>query len=408
MLNCKYALTIYRMSNIDYGTDDYVGTDDDDCADSNYVNVEVLKSYKGLQFVHLNARSLYHKVQALKEDILKPNIGVLGISETWLKASIPDSLLNAQNFSLVRNDRKRGRGGGTCMYVNNNLEYEIVHNAISNKDIEIQSLYLRGRKSSHHQKRIVVLLTYRPPNGNGINACNTIKEYIGTIEEIEKKEIVLMGDLNWDISDKESVGAKFVNDICDEFGLKQMINESTRITSYSNTLIDVIITNVKNIAYVGCLNYQISDHYPTYLVKNNRLYEKDVQKRNKFNRLVKLSRDSFYKDQLSLHKNNQVKFWQTVGDILSCKSTPKIDRVFRYGTVELCDEQSSVDTINEFFATVGERVLENMPNVEYKQLDPVSITKKGCFKLMNTNEFLELVKELNHTKSSGVDNINPI
>lgn len=89
------------MSNTDQVDNDQenINTTDED-TDKDYINVEVLKGYKGLQFLHLNARSLYHKIQALKEDILSDNIGVLGISETWLRASIPDSLVNVRNFVL--------------------------------------------------------------------------------------------------------------------------------------------------------------------------------------------------------------------------------------------------------------------------------------------------------------------
>lgn len=339
-------------------------------------------------------------------------------------------------FCLIRNDRKRGRGGGTCIYVNCSLEFELINNPVSNKDIEIQSILLRGRKDSHEQKSIVVILVYRPPNGNGAIAYSTIKEYIGAIEEFEKKEIVIMGDLNWDILEEKGAGAKYINEINEEFGLKQMIGKPTRITNRSNTLIDIILTNIKNVAYAGCVNYQISDHCPVYLVKkriskekeysyvyrrsfrsydideyqqhlseldwslldlldvnemwqmiinaisyeaalqcpfkwmkidirrpiwytsqlceiardrdilfrnyrrgnrkNNDLYTRAVEKRNEFNRLVKSSRDSFYKEQLSLYKYNQMKFWQTISDILGAKSEQKISKVFRKGkeTVE--------------------------------------------------------------------------
>lgn len=237
-----------------------------------------------------------------------------------------------------------------------------------------------------------------------------------------------MGDLNWDVSEDKGVGCKFVDEIKEEFGLKQIITTPTRITNHSNTLIDLILTNLKNIAYAGCLNYQLSDHYPTYLVKkrigevkeykyvykrsfksydvieyqqrlaeldwslldlldvyemwqmivnallyeadlqcpykwlkinsrrplwytsqmgeiardrdilfrnyrrgnrkNNTLYEKAVEKRNEFNKLIKVSRDSFYNEQLTLYKNNQVKFWQTIGDILVQKVNKKWIKYF--------------------------------------------------------------------------------
>lgn len=60
-----------------------------------------------------------------------------------------------------------------------------------------------------------------------------------------------------------------------------------------------------------------------------------------------------------MHKNDQVKFWQTVGDILGSKNDQQIGKVFRHGTEDLCSEEESVNIINEFFANIGEKVMEN-------------------------------------------------
>lgn len=80
--------------------------------DDDYIDVGDLIGYKGLQIVHINARSLYHKVDALRNDIFGKHIGILGITETWLKPSVPCSLVSVKGFCLLRNDRVRGRGGG--------------------------------------------------------------------------------------------------------------------------------------------------------------------------------------------------------------------------------------------------------------------------------------------------------
>lgn len=56
--------------------------------------------------------------------------------------------------------------------------------------------------------------------------------------------------------------------------------------------------------------------------------QKAVEKRKEFNKLVKVSLDNFYKEQLMVHKNDQIKFWKIVGDILGSQSSQKIVRVF--------------------------------------------------------------------------------
>lgn len=99
--------------------------------------------------------------------------------------------------------------------------------------------------------------------------------------------------------------------------------------------------------------------------KNDALYHRAIEKRKEFNKLVKILRDSFFKQQLATHKNDQVKFWKTVSNILGPKSSPKIGRVFEHGSDILCDEENSANKINEFFALIGENIMSGLPVVEY-------------------------------------------
>lgn len=161
------------------------------------------------------------------------------------------------------------------MYIKDDLEYEIPSGVVSNQDIEIKSVTIMGRNDYQKHKQIVVILVYRPPNGNNNKACELLKEYINGITDYEKKELVIMGDLNWDMNDENGNGAKIIADIAEEFELTQQIKQPTRVTLRCSTLIDIILTNMKNIAYTGCLNYQVSDHCPVYIVKKRIAVEKE-------------------------------------------------------------------------------------------------------------------------------------
>lgn len=173
---------------------------------------------------------------------------------------------------------KKGEGGGgTCLYIREDLEYEINCNVVNGQHVEIQSVELLGKKDGQEHKTILIVLVYRPPNSNGPAASNAIREYVLKVDKFEKKEIVIMGDMNWDVTDDSSSGIKYVTDLADHFGLTQVITMPTRITNSSSTIIDVIMTNIKNLAFTGCINYRISDHYPVFIVKkrlsNARVYE---------------------------------------------------------------------------------------------------------------------------------------
>lgn len=49
--------------------------------------------------------------------------------------------------------------------------------------------------------------------------------------------------------------------------LEQIIKTATRVSYGRNTLLDLIITNMKNVACVGCININLSDHLPVFVVK---------------------------------------------------------------------------------------------------------------------------------------------
>ena len=69
----------------------------------------------------LNARSIAKPdaFPALCADITCNNIDVCCITETWLKPTIPSSLLCPPNFSIIRKDRTNCRGGGVAILCRN-------------------------------------------------------------------------------------------------------------------------------------------------------------------------------------------------------------------------------------------------------------------------------------------------
>ena len=81
---------------------------------------------------------------------------------------------------------------------------------------------------------------------------------------------MILGNLNLDYSDVNSDSYKLLNSIEDEFNLKQIIQNSTRIHRNGSSLIDVIFTNIRNIYSCGCIEYNISDHLPTYIIKKRK------------------------------------------------------------------------------------------------------------------------------------------
>ncbi len=83
---------------------------------------------------------------------------------------------------------------------------------------------------------------------------------------IEKKEIILMRDLNIDLLKPDEVPEHW-SDIVEAFSLTQLINEPTRVTEKSQTLLDhMYVTAPDNIRKYHVPKSGMSDHYPVCLV----------------------------------------------------------------------------------------------------------------------------------------------
>ena len=70
------------------------------------------------------------KIPYISETILNSGTGntvpFLAITETWLKNYITDAQIAVPNYSPVRADRDKRRGGGALLYVHSSLTYENV------------------------------------------------------------------------------------------------------------------------------------------------------------------------------------------------------------------------------------------------------------------------------------------
>lgn len=223
---------------------------------------------KGLKMFSWNIRSLFPKIDSVREFIRIISCDIICFNETWLKPDVPDGSIQIDGFTVVRNDRVGKRGGGNCIYVRNNIRFDVLcETCTCCKDIEIQCIRINGNDQPHPQKPIIVVLVYRPPGGDNEKAADIISEKLNEMSNLENAEIVILGDLNWDCLSGVNGTGKYIGKLCEEFGLDQIIECPTRISFTKNTLLDVIMTNVRNISHSGCVNINLSDHLPVFFIK---------------------------------------------------------------------------------------------------------------------------------------------
>lgn len=89
---------------------------------------------------YLNAQSLLCHIDEIRFLVEERNVDILCVSETWLHETDIDLSVNINNFHIYRCDK--GRGGGTCIYVRNNLLVNILEFEINNDDVEVEDIWL--------------------------------------------------------------------------------------------------------------------------------------------------------------------------------------------------------------------------------------------------------------------------
>ncbi|KAI5756571.1 hypothetical protein M8J77_025980 [Diaphorina citri] len=146
---------------------------------------------KCFRCVHLNAQSLsahIHEISSLIEDV---DLHAVLISESWLKPSISDNIVNIPGYVLVRHDRTDRRAGGVAIFLRNDLKHKVVMSSSvsshDNRNVEFLAVELVLRCV-----RLLVVVVYKPPN---VHQLGELYDFI-TLSIPNYEHIIMMGDFN--------------------------------------------------------------------------------------------------------------------------------------------------------------------------------------------------------------------
>ena len=198
---------------------------------------------KHLKIAHLNARGLRGKVDELRILLKLCRFHVFGVTETHLTSEIADGEINIEDYSLVRRDRSGRQGGGCAIYYRKSLK--VIHRP-DLEDDKVEGIFMQVKAGS---RDTMVGIIYRPPNHNS----EFFTVFPKLLENVWLKfsNIVLLGDFYTNVLQNErgdtSYEGKKMEGILVQFNLKTVIEGPTRITNHSKTLIDLIVTNRKDL-----------------------------------------------------------------------------------------------------------------------------------------------------------------
>ena len=267
---------------------------------------------KGLKVFHLNIHCLYPKFDEVKYLLSQQqDIDILCFCETFLNESFLDLEIMLTGYQMFRKDRKT-HGGGIIVYVKNC--YTCTNrNEIENDNTESLWLEIKYMK----QKSFLFGYVYRPPS----SLSNWVNDMERTLELIysENKEILLLGDLNYNFVNNQSINSTW-NSVYSSYNLKQLVNQPTRVTSCSSSIIDHLYTNMPcNIAEVTVPILTLSDHYPVCFTR--KLTSKP-EKGLLHNSISYRNLKHFNEEQFLVHLQHQpwsaIDTYNDVDDALEC------------------------------------------------------------------------------------------
>ena len=144
-----------------------------------------------------------------------------------------------------------------AFYVKNHINFKIIPLDIQNSN-EIENLWIEIKIGFF---RLVLGVVYRVPNFSMDESINIFDEILSQMAP-SNENIIMLGDVNVDMFNLPNR----LSSCMDSYGFTQIVNEATRITDHSATLLDpIFVTNNNIINSSGTLNADlISDHQLVY------------------------------------------------------------------------------------------------------------------------------------------------
>ncbi|EDO27520.1 predicted protein [Nematostella vectensis] len=218
-----------------------------------------------------------------------------GFSETRLDDTYTDAELKIHGYDISRKDRNRD-GGGVCVYIRSSI------NCVNRKEIvpeDVEAVCLEIRKPN--SRPFIVSVVYRPESP--IEYFNRFEELIKAVDD-EDKEHVILGDLNCCLLKKKVFDnkTKKLKSIYEAYQLSQLINEPTRITIDSKSLIDHFVTSSPDkINSSGVIHIGPSDHSLIYGIRKINPYRcaRDKAKTIEIRNFKHFDQQKFVKDLLT-------------------------------------------------------------------------------------------------------------
>lgn len=196
---------------------------------------------------YLNNKCLIENVV----NVWKPMI--ICLTETHIVDTIDQKELQIHGYTLENCVSDNTRTGGVLILIQSNIKYKVLRNEVSGNYSWMLSVEL-----TVYNKKYLVSAIYHSPQKSDGEFLQYFNEFLDNTTE-NNGTAIIVGDFNINLK-KDTYYSKIMKDTIYQHGLYQLVQDYTRITDTSKTLIDYIITNDKNLQHEVHLTPKVSDH----------------------------------------------------------------------------------------------------------------------------------------------------
>lgn len=221
------------------------------------------------KFLNYNVRSFHANGDKLISMLnnLKFDFDCIVLSETWNTANNID-LCNIHGYESFHTFRPEGHiysmSGGISVFCKNSSIRQPAKNetlSICNANIETSVVdVLYGRV------KLTIVAVYRPPQGCKLEFIRELDHILSMVNTYSNK-MIFLGDQNLNLLDIEDSRVHDYASMLYTKSLVPLINRPTRLSNDNNisdTILDHIWTNHFDIASCGVVDYDVTDHLPTF------------------------------------------------------------------------------------------------------------------------------------------------
>ena len=340
------------------------------------------------------------KIEYFKEYVLENKILAMNFTETWLDKTITKDI-KIPGYEVFRCDRKDRKGGGTAIYLNEDLEATVLLEVNIGR-CEMIAIYIEKINA-------INIVVYRPPDTKIIDFNKILKEIKELLSKMNTPEpvVIITGDFNfpfvkwtkgahngcrWEMINSGSTldeRAQFLKliEVFDNYNLVQAIDEPTR---ERNTL-DLIFTNdISIFTNTEITKSGLSDHHQievtTNFKTNNRFVNNDTQNYRGESEFWQLN---FRNDNVSwdnINKEINEVPWQT---LFNSKNTEECTYIFMKCLLNIC---------MKFIPRKNTKGKSRIPRERKKLLNRLKMLKRTKHRTRSKPKVIVLDKKIQETE----------